>query len=292
MPNKENYKINWQTYSEHLREMLYNMMMSDELTDLTLVCDDKRQLKAHKIVLSACSLVFKSIINDLHGSNSVIYMRGIQHQEMESILKFMYSGEATFHQSSINEFLNLAKNLEMKGISENLNLTVENETCNEPETLDNYKDEHLIYEEILDSKIDTNENLSSKMEMINRSYIQKNSDGLFDCDKCQSQFKNKSCLRRHLRSKHEGVKYTCSQCEYQAMRQEYLKTHIQVIHEGVKYPCNHCEYQATDKSNLSKHIKSKHEGVKYSCEYCDLQYTELSTLKKHIKSKHEGEVSL
>ena len=40
--------------------MLHEMMKSNELTDVTLVCDDKKQFKAHKIVLSACSTVFKN----------------------------------------------------------------------------------------------------------------------------------------------------------------------------------------------------------------------------------------
>ena len=83
--NEDRYNLNWHTYLDHLREMLHEMMKSNELTDVTLVCDDKRRFKAPKIVLSACSLVFKSIINDLPYS-SVIYLRGIQHQEMESIL--------------------------------------------------------------------------------------------------------------------------------------------------------------------------------------------------------------
>ena len=51
--HQEKYNLNWHTYSDHLREMLHEMMKSDELTDVTLVCDDKRQFKAHKIVFSA-----------------------------------------------------------------------------------------------------------------------------------------------------------------------------------------------------------------------------------------------
>ena len=67
----EKYNLKWHTYSDHLREMLHEMMKSNELTDVTLVCDDKRQFKAHKIVLSACSSVFKSIVNDLPQNCSV-----------------------------------------------------------------------------------------------------------------------------------------------------------------------------------------------------------------------------
>ena len=112
--NFEKYQLDWDAYSDHLREMLHNMLRSNELTDVTLVCDDKRKFKANKIVLSACSSVFKSIINDLPQNSSVIYLRGIQHQEMKSILEFMYLGVATFYQERMNEFLNVAKNLEIK----------------------------------------------------------------------------------------------------------------------------------------------------------------------------------
>merc|ERR1712133_247137 len=112
----EKCNINWHTYSDHLRDMLYEMRESDQLTDVTLVCDDKMQFKAHKIVLSACSPVFKSIINDLSQNSSVIYLRGIQHQEMESILEFIYLGAATFSVERMGAFLEVAKDLEIKEI--------------------------------------------------------------------------------------------------------------------------------------------------------------------------------
>ena len=70
--HQEKYNnLNWHTYLDHLREMLHEMMKSDDLTDVTLVCDDKKQFNAHKIVLSACSSVFKSIINNLPQTSSV-----------------------------------------------------------------------------------------------------------------------------------------------------------------------------------------------------------------------------
>ena len=92
----EKYKFHWQTHSDNFRYLLQELRKSEDLTDVTLVCADKKHFKGHKIVLSASSSVFKSIINDLPWHNTVIYLRGIQHQEMESILEFMYLGVATF----------------------------------------------------------------------------------------------------------------------------------------------------------------------------------------------------
>ena len=42
-------------YLNNLKEMLYGMLKSFVLTDVTLICDDKRQFKAEKIFLNAKS---------------------------------------------------------------------------------------------------------------------------------------------------------------------------------------------------------------------------------------------
>ena len=116
MMNQENYHLGWKNYADHLKDMLYMLFKSNEQTDVTIVCDDKKQIKAHKIVLSACSTVFKSIINDLPQYNSVIYLKGIQHQEMECILEFMYQGVTTFNVERIDQFFDVAQSLEIKEI--------------------------------------------------------------------------------------------------------------------------------------------------------------------------------
>ena len=154
--HQETYNLHWHTYSDHLREMLHEMMKSDELTDVTLICDDKKHFKAHKIVLSACSSVFKSIIHDLPPNSSVIYLRGIQHQEMESILEFMYLGVATFYQERMNEFINVAKTLEIKEINKDVEFNDGNLHNEEPAIPENEKD---IEEEV---EPQTNTDLSKR----------------------------------------------------------------------------------------------------------------------------------
>merc|ERR1712098_375274 len=115
--NQEKLDLTWFTYTDHLREMLHDMMTATEMTDVTIVSEDKKQFKAHKVVLSACSPVFKSIFSETNLSNSSIFLRGIQSHELESIFQFIYLGKATFYQDRMNEFLNVAKSLEIKEIS-------------------------------------------------------------------------------------------------------------------------------------------------------------------------------
>ena len=90
------------------------MMTSEEFADVTLVTDDMKQLRAHRNILSACSPVFKSILQiDNNSPNSVIYMRGVQSSEIESIMQFIYLGETSFHGERTNEFLLVSKSLEI-----------------------------------------------------------------------------------------------------------------------------------------------------------------------------------
>merc|ERR1719342_949929 len=95
-------------------------MTSNEMADITLVSEDRKQFKAHKVVLSATSTVLKSIISESKLHNAIIYLRGIQSHEIESILEFIYLGQATFYKDRMNEFLNVAKSLDIKEINNDM----------------------------------------------------------------------------------------------------------------------------------------------------------------------------
>ena len=84
-------------------------------SDVTLVTNDKQQIRAYRNILSACSPVFKSFLQiDSKNANPVIYLKGIQHPEMESIMQFIYLGETRFYEERMNEFLTVSKNLEIR----------------------------------------------------------------------------------------------------------------------------------------------------------------------------------
>ena len=51
----DNCNIKWNNFSDHIKGVLFEMFKSNYMTDITLVCDDKEVINAHKIVLAACS---------------------------------------------------------------------------------------------------------------------------------------------------------------------------------------------------------------------------------------------
>ena len=123
----EKYNLTWHTYSDSLSDMLKELYTSLDYADVSIITEDRKELKAHKHILSFCSPVFKDILSITQEKCPVIYLRGIQHSEMESILQFMYLGEASFLQDRMNEFLLVANNLQVKELHKNIEIDEDKE---------------------------------------------------------------------------------------------------------------------------------------------------------------------
>ena len=193
---------------------------------------------------------------EINNSHPVIYLRGIQYSEIESILQFIYLGEAKFYEERMNEFLSVSKSLEIQELSKDVEI-------DQPQLDSSNQNKEFVTEELdnVDHNDFTEEDHESTLEsdeikVISREITKVGSK--FQCPQCDKLFYNCSNVHAHIRSVHEGVKYACNQCDYQASYQHYLTTHIQSKHEGVKYVCNQCDQQFTTQSNLSKHVKQKH----------------------------------
>jgi hypothetical protein len=285
---QEIFSLKWKTFNVHLASGLDDLFTEINFSDVTLVSDDQTQFQAHKFVLSACSPVLKNLLVNNPHSHPLIYLSGVKQQELQSILQFMYLGDARIYQDRIDKFLDIAKDLQVKGLIQE---------CVTGNQFFNREDEPVNNED--DAQYDTNNTRSISdtideildldiLAIITCSDEIGSGKQLYKCQECESVFKSKEGLRVHNRSTHEGMIYICNQCEYRATQQGNLKNHQQSKHEGVKYPCNQCEYQATTQGNLKNHQLSKHEGVKYSCNQCDYQATTQAALKNPQQSKHKG----
>ena len=102
--DQEKFNFTKHSYLENLSVMMKNLIKSSDFADVTLVCEDKKQIKAHRNILSACSPVFKEILQIDRSPSSIIYLRGVNSSQMDSLLQFIYIGEATILQEQINEF--------------------------------------------------------------------------------------------------------------------------------------------------------------------------------------------
>ena len=51
--NPEKYTLTWQSHPDYLREIMQEMITSENFTDVTIVTDDKKTIKAHRNILGA-----------------------------------------------------------------------------------------------------------------------------------------------------------------------------------------------------------------------------------------------
>ena len=78
------------------------------------------------MVLSACSPHLKEVIRK-HGrisgsrNNMLIYLRGVRHADLVSVLEFMYCGSVNVAQEDLSSFLAVAEDLKVRGLTQNLN---------------------------------------------------------------------------------------------------------------------------------------------------------------------------
>ena len=271
--HQEKYNLIWHSYSDHLKIMMKELMMNEEYSDVTLVTEDKKHIQANIHILIACSPVFKDILKRDKNSSPIVYLRGIQYSELESIMQFIYLGEATFYEERMDEFLAVAKSLEIKELCNAVTeAEIKKPSPSVPATLSEEGEDRIIVSDELSTQDRRREVVRIKDK--------------YECDQCRKTYSDKKGLSRHTQSYHEGVKYHCDQCDYQARYQGDLNRHTQSTHEGIKYACNQCDYQATRQDNLTTHIQNMHDGIKYSCNYCDHQAYSQSKLSRHIKSQH------
>ena len=319
---EEPVSLAWNSFTMHLAATFQNMYNEKSFTDVTLVCDDQVQFDAHKIVLSSCSSVLRKILEDNPHPNPLIYMRGIKHQELESLLQFMYIGNVVIFQDRIENFMEVANELKLGEFIHDSSVKLPIET--------QIEEEHIITNEYAGAGYDE----ESKHEKINSEEVESTEEDRiksqpegaedkktdpknYQCDECVAAYTCIKTLTVHKKSKHEGVRYSCTQCEHQYIARsdlkmhhkakhefeklvcdkcEYranweidLRRHKQSTHDGVRYPCNKCEYKATRLNNLKAHQKSKHEGVRYSCNQCEFQFfSDKSNLKRHLQTEHLG----
>ena len=252
------FTLNWHSYNSHIKGVLGSLFHSGESSDVTLVSDDQVKFKAHKFVLKACSSVFESILDDTNDLKSIIYLKGVNKMELKPILEFVYTGQASFQQERMKEFLNVGKDLQIKTLKD---ISDEDKKPVIKENLKKIDYEDLVLEEATSSHINDTVNEEKFISSTNISETRKLDSSLsnsIQCSQCDAVFTERYSMLSHLRYKHEGVKYPCSQCNYKATTTSSLKRHVESVHTGTKYPCDHCEYRATSKPNLKSHVQKIH----------------------------------
>ena len=114
--NSEKFSLKWNDFQSNVSKSFNELRKEEDFFDVTLISDDESKLSAHKVVLSSCSSFFKSILRVTTTSNPIIYLSGVNSQNLRFMLDYMYQGEVQIFQEQLDDFLTIAKKLKIQGL--------------------------------------------------------------------------------------------------------------------------------------------------------------------------------
>ena len=97
--NTHKYCLQWNDFEKNISNSFSQLRQETGLFDVTLVSNDHQQVPAHRLVLSACSKVFKTIFSsNSNAANMVLYLESVDIKEVNLMLYYIYQGEVRFPQ--------------------------------------------------------------------------------------------------------------------------------------------------------------------------------------------------
>ena len=307
--------MQWDSHSDNFRRFLQELIITKNFADVTLVCEDQSIFRAHRNILSAGSQVLKDIflLEDklkIGSQQSVVHLRGVDKEEMQAILEYIYLGETTIPEDGTNTFLVAATGLGLKDCTEksmqmeNPNLNNDHaygSNCDDDSPLET-KTEHAKQ---MDDSVSTTQNMDLPNkprqitigfdEVISSSKVKDEvAEEIQQCPDCEFESSDKNVFKTHIEFAHDGVNYYCHDCDFKTTVSNELDFHIDSEHNGqdvsTNHQCAHCGKVFSSAKSLSKHEKRVHleKREKISCRQCTYQVFGQNAMYRHIQSVHKN----
>ena len=96
------------------QELVANLHGTTDLSDISLMGDDNKPIRAHKIILSAHSAVIRKALSSSEHEKPLLHCKGFSSQDIQFLLEFMYLGETSCEAKHVNVFFKTGKFLQIK----------------------------------------------------------------------------------------------------------------------------------------------------------------------------------
>jgi len=117
MGSSEKFCLRWNDFESNISVAFRELREEKDFFDCTLSCGS-RQIQAHKLILSACSPFFRTILKQNPHQHPLLYLKGVEFVHLQDVLNFMYHGEVNVAQEELNSFLSVAEDLQVKGLTQ------------------------------------------------------------------------------------------------------------------------------------------------------------------------------
>ncbi|KAF7388388.1 hypothetical protein HZH68_012330 [Vespula germanica] len=97
----QHYCLRWNNYQSNMTSVFHQLLQNEAFVDVTLACNEA-SLKAHKVVLSACSSYFqKLLLSNPCKHPTIIMPQDVCFNDLKFIIEFVYRGEIDVSQAEL-----------------------------------------------------------------------------------------------------------------------------------------------------------------------------------------------
>ena len=257
MTMSEKFCLKWNDFHSNVTKSFINLRREEDFYDVTLVCDDQKQISAHKVVLSSSSEFFKYILKQNKHSHPLLCLEGIDSRELNNVLDYVYHGEVSIHQDDLDRFLSVAQRLKLEGLIAEQNVFNMLEEQNALNMLTENISKDIGYNDtkIEDNQTIQNDKLTESKAMISTQF----SPLILNSENFQNLEELDAKILEILVRDQEGL-WNCLMCGKKSMYKGHIREHAEIHFEGLAFSCPdpNCDYIARQRCNLRKHIK-KHQ---------------------------------
>ncbi|XP_023247907.1 protein jim lovell-like isoform X1 [Copidosoma floridanum] len=117
MGSSQQFSLRWNNYLKHITSAFDTLRTDEDLVDVTLSCEGKR-IRAHKMLLSACSTYFRDLFKENPCQHPVIIFRNVKFDDLAALVDFIYQGEVNVVQEQLDSFMTTAELLAVQGLTD------------------------------------------------------------------------------------------------------------------------------------------------------------------------------
>jgi len=317
--NSEHFCLRWNDFESNISQAFREIRDEKDFFDVTLACEDE-QVQAHKVILSACSPFFRTILRRNRHDHPLLYLKGVKYAEIISILNFMYHGEVNVAQDELNSFLAVAEELRVKGLTQNT-------------TQERSKEQHTDQKAKMPAPRRAREppdvpttppvkkarvpamSLSSEPSPAVSTPVK--TEPISAPDVMEESYQETPMATQG--SKHDMVSFEDpnnydysgyeeedpSTAQFDASNshalrpegnKEMAKFVLSHLEEGLdqegkrQFTCRLCEFSSERKEKVRQHVESWHGdqlGIRYRCDFCEKAYKCHSNLRSHVSATHK-----
>ena len=246
----EKFSLKWNDFKENVSNSFSTLRKENEFYDVTLVSDDDEVVYAHKVVLSASSEFFKTILRKADHSKPMIYLSGVKSKELNHILDYIYEGEVQLLQEDLKGFLDVAEKLRINGL-----IGVGTEDNKVKEEIIDLDNEHRSFgaetsisndQDSLRMEFSSTRKIESKTKKAERIVITNPNTNVYE--------EAKRAVDDILMK--DGDNWVCNVCNKSSTKNCDMRKHAELHIKGLSFPCQLCKETFRSRTKLQTHKKN------------------------------------